>query len=339
MKSSLCSVAVIQHPPVYLNLAKSVERACMLIEEAASRGADIIAFPETWLPGYPIWLDLSPGAALWDYPPAKAVFRILVQNSLKIPSPSLTKLLAAAHDAHAYIIMGAHELKGHTLYNTMIFMGRDGTSYTLHRKLIPTYTERMIWGRGDGSTLKVFPTEVGGVGGLICWEHFMPLARAAMHAQYETIHVAQWPWAKELHHLASRHYAFEGQCFVLVAGCVLTRGELLTSVNALPGIDRERLDLLEDLPGSEKEYLLKGGSAVIAPDSSYVIDPRYDTPLIVHADIDLDCILEGISTLDTSGHYARPDVFQLKVDDSPQKDVIFSHEREKKSDVNSSQRQ
>jgi predicted amidohydrolase len=322
-------VALVQHPPVFLNLVESVEKSCSLIEEAAASGAEIIAFPETWLSGYPIWLDLSPRAALWDYPPAKALYNLLVQNSLEIPSPQLKRILDSAQDAQATVIMGAHELKGNTLYNTMIFMDGDATSYGLHRKLIPTYTERMIWGRGDGSTLKVFPTKYGPLGGLICWEHWMPLARAAMHAQHEKMHVAQWPWAKELHHLASRQYAFEGQCFVLVAGCVLTRGALLDSVvNAGSGKERKDLELLEEIPGGEKERVLKGGSAVIAPDSTYVKEPLYDETGILYADLDLNLITEGNLLLDTSGHYSRPDIFQLRVNDSPQRNVLFTGEEE-----------
>jgi len=332
MNSTQCRVAIIQHPPVFLNLEKSIEKASFLIEEAAEHDANIIAFPETWLPGYPIWLDLSPRAALWDHPPAKALYKLLVQNSLKIPSPQLQKLQITAQESDAYVIMGAHELMGNTLYNTMIFIGNDGTSCTLHRKLIPTYTERMIWGRGDGSTLKVFPTRHGDVGGLICWEHWMPLARAAMHAQHERIHVAQWPWAKDLHHLASRHYAFEGQCFVLAAGCVLTRGELLDSVNSLPATDRRSVELLEELPGSEKEYVLEGGSAVIAPSSAYLKGPLYHEQTIMYADIDVSLIIEGTMVLDTSGHYSRPDVFQLRVNDSCLLDVTFTSEIEDRYD-------
>ena len=326
MNSTPCRVAIIQHSPVFLNLKKSIEKAFLLIEEAAEHDADLIAFPETWLPGYPIWLDLSPRAALWDHPPAKALYNLLVQNSLKSYSRQLQDISIAAQQFDAYVVMGAHELMGNTLYNTMIFIGNDGTSSALHRKLIPTYSERMIWGRGDGSTLRVFPTRYGPIGGLICWEHWMPLTRAAMHAQHERIHIAQWPWAKDLHHLASRHYAFEGQCFVLVAGCVLTRGELLDGVNSLPAIDGKNIELLEELPGSETDYVLEGGSAVITPSSAYLVGPCYHEETIIYADIDLDLITEGTMVLDTSGHYSRPDVFQLRVNDTPLSDVTFSSE-------------
>jgi len=226
-------VAIVQHSPVFLNLAESTDKACLLIEEAANGGAQVIAFPETWLPGYPVWLDYAPRAALWDYGPAKALYRLLADNSMVLPGKELSSLLAAARRTGTYIIMGIHERAGGTLYNTMLFVSKDGQTFLPHRKLMPTYTERLVWGRGDGSTLHVMDSEYGNLGGLICWEHWMPLARAAMHAKEETLHIAQWPAVRDLHHLASRHYAFEGQCYVLAAGSVLSRGQMLDGVRSL----------------------------------------------------------------------------------------------------------
>ena len=316
-------VAVIQQAPVFLNVEESLVKACALIEQAADQGAKGIAFPETWLPGYPVWLDSSPKAALWDYPPAKALYRLLVENSVTIPGTHLERLLAVAQETGAYIVMGAHERLGGTLYNTMITIGRDGKEFQVHRKLMPTYTERLIWGRGDGSTLGVFHTEYGKLGGLICWEHWMPLARAAMRAQYETLHVAQWPSVKELHQLASRHYAFEGQCFVIAAGCVLSRGEVIEGFHSLGRSDSEAVELLEAIPGEDKDLLLTGGSAVIAPNSDYFEGPVFDEPGILYADIQPERITEGHLVLDTEGHYSRPDVFHLEVNDQLQLNVTF----------------
>lgn len=329
MKPWSFTAAVIQHPPVYLNLDESLKKACFLIEEAVDQGAHMIAFSETWLPGYPVWLDFSPNAALWGYPPAKALYRLLVENSVTIPGKHLKKLQDMARKTGIYLIMGAHELLGGTLYNTMIYIDKTG-KFQVHRKLMPTYTERMIWGRGDGSTLTVMPTEYGNLGGLICWEHWMPLARAAMHAHYETVHIAQWPMVKELHHIASRHYAFEGQCFVIAAGCILSRGEIIEGFNSLdkPDTSSKALELLEAIPGGEKDFILKGGSAVIAPNTDYVKGPIYGDPCIIYAEIQGDLITEGRLFLDTHGHYSRPDVFHLEVNDNPQENVTFtSHKR------------
>ena len=319
-------VAVIQHAPVFLNIELSVAKACDLIEEAAAQGAKIIAFPETWLPGYPVWLDVSPNAAVWDYGPAKALYRVLADNSVSVADRHLHRLLDVAGRTAAYVVIGAHERLGGSLYNTMIYLHRDGQGYALHRKLVPTYSERMVWGRGDGSTLSVLSTEYGNVGGLICWEHWMPLARAAMHAKGEVIHVAQWPAVKDLHQLASRHYAFEGQCFVLAAGSVLSRGEVMEGYSSLALSRGEALELLEAIPGEDEDPLLRGGSAVIGPDGGYVAGPVLEERSILYAEIDLGRIREGQLALDTSGHYARPDVFRLVVNDEPQVGVVFRSE-------------
>jgi len=320
--TSTFKAAVIQHAPVFLNIEESVGKACGLIERAAGQGADVIVFPETWLPGYPVWLDYSPNAALWDHAPAKALYRLLVENAISVPGKHLERLRAAARKTGVYVVVGAHERLGGTLYNTTIYIARDGR-FQLHRKLLPTYTERMVWGRGDGSTLRVLETEYGNLGGLICWEHWMPLARAAMHARREILHVAQWPYVKELHQLASRHYAFEGQCFVVAAGCVLSRGEALAGFHSLGRPRSEALELLEAMPGEEEDLILRGGSAVIAPNSEYVAGPVYDEPSIIFAEIDPGLIAEGHLLLDTQGHYSRPDVFHLEVNDRPQSGVSF----------------
>ena len=212
----------------------------------------------------------------------------------------------------------------------MLLVGPDG-GYRVHRKLMPTYTERMIWGMGDGSTLAALDTPVGRVGGLICWEHWMPLARATMHAQREMIHVAQWPGVKDLHLLASRHYAFEGQCFVAVAGAVLTRGEMLAGFDSLGleasgGGAHEARTLLEAIPGDDATVLLRGHSAIVAPDTSYVAGPAPAEATTIYADLDFDRITRGHLALDVDGHYARPDVFQLTVDNRPKASVRFASE-------------
>jgi len=328
MESEPFTVAIIQHPPVFLNIEESIKKACSLIEEAKDKGANLIAFPETWLPGYPVWLDFSPRAALWDYPPAKALYRTLVENSVTIPGRHLKKLLEIAKKTSTYVIMGAHERGGGTLYNTMIFIDKTG-NFNIHRKLMPTYTERLIWGQGDGSTLTVVPTAYGNVGGLICWEHWMPLTRAAMHAQYETVHVAQWPMVKDLHHIASRHYAFEGQCFVLAAGCIIKKGEVIEGFNSHKTPDKKAAELLEAMPGGDNTFLLKGGSAVIAPDTEYIKEPVLNS-CILYASIDLDRITEGRLFLDTVGHYSRPDVFHLTVNTTPQHNVTFASDQPEK---------
>ena len=320
-----CRLAIVQHPPVFLNLARSVERAAALIGDALAHGAQCIVFPETWLPGYPVWLDEAPAAGLWDYAPAQALYQVLSDNAITVPGPELEGLRTLARDGAATIVMGAHERVGGTLHNTMLLIGADG-SYRLHRKIMPTYTERLVWGMGDGSTLETMETPFGRIGGLICWEHWMPLARAAMHAKREAIHVAQWPGVKDLHLLASRHYAFEGQCFVAVAGAVLTRGDVLAGFDSLGLGPNAGRALLEAIPGNDDTLLLRGSSAIVAPDTSYLAGPAAAEATTLYADLDLGRITQGHLALDVDGHYARPDIFQLTVNDHPQPNVRFATE-------------
>lgn len=318
-------IALVQHPPVFMNLQASVDKACTLIQEIANHPADIVVFPETWLPGYPVWLDVAPKAGLWDYPPVRKLHRLLHANALTDTHPVLKKLQEAAVNTGLRVIMGAHEKDGGTLYNTTFYLDKDG-SFTTHRKLIPTYTERLIWGMGDGSTLNTLKTEWGTIGALICWEHWMPMARAAMHAQKEHIHVAQWPWVKDLHQLCSRHYAFEGQCFVAASGGLLSKNDMVEGLSSLNDdlADREIIDFIESIPVGRDELLLKGGSALMAPDSSYVMEPIYGEAGIYYAEANLDLINEGNLFLDSDGHYSRPDIFNLQVNTSPHQNVSFS---------------
>lgn len=321
--SARINIALIQHPPVFLNLPASVRLATQLVSDAASKGAQLVVFPESWLPGYPVWLDFAPGAALWGNPAAEVLFAHLYANSPTADGREIAELMATAKANDVDIVMGLHERSGHTLFNSMMLLGADGST-GIHRKLVPTHGERLIWGQGDGSTLSAWSRPYGTLGGLICWEHWMPLARAAMHAQREAIHIAQWPAAGELHQMASRTYAFEGQCFVVVAGTVLTRDDVLAGFDSSGGDSLAR-SLLESIP-DDLPYLKDGGSAVIAPDASYVLAPVHGNPSTLFVEIDLAAFDGGKLYLDTHGHYARPDVFELAVNTRAKPGVRFADE-------------
>lgn len=297
-------VAAAQVAPAFLDLATSLEIASMWIYEAGKKGIRLLVFPETWLTGYPIWLDQCPGAALWDYPPAKAIFRRLYENSPQIPSGVLTQLCKSAQEAGVIVVMGLHERDGNSLYNSMVYISDKGELLGKHRKLIPTYGERMVWGQGDGSTLTVVDTSIGRLGGLVCWEHWMPLTRYAMHVKGEVFHAAVWPGVIENHLLASRAYAFEGRCFVIAAGSVLNRKHLPTD-----------LDLLNEIK-HDGPYL-EGGSAIIGPDGEVLAALDGETEGLLIAEVDLGRIAEEALTFDACGHYSRPDVFRLFVNEKP----------------------
>ncbi len=305
------TVAAVQAAPVFMDREASVAKACRLIAEAGAGGARLAVFPETWLPGYPVWLDVAPGAALWDHAPAKEVFTRLVANAVEVPGPATEAVAAAAAQAGCAVVMGINERErgrpSGTLYNAIVTIGADGRLLGRHRKLIPTYTERLVWGRGDGSTLDVYDTPLGRLGGLVCWEHWMPLARHAMHVAGEQIHAALWPTVKEIHLVASRHYAFEGRCFVVAVGSVLRRDQVPAD-----------LAIFQHDGLAPDAHLHAGGSAVIGPDGHFLAGPAGPEEAILYADLDLARIPAEHLTFDAVGHYGRPDVFTLTVNTAPQ---------------------
>ena len=319
--------AIIQAPPVFLNLNETLIKAEGLLKDAAENGANVIAFPETWLPGYPVWIDSAPNSSIWDHAPAKELFAILYDNSVEDIEKTFKPLMKAAKLYSVYLIMSFHEKKNGTLYNTTIYISKNGKDYKLHRKLVPTYTERLVWGRGDGSTINVMQSEYGNIGGLICWEHWMPLARAAMHSLGETIHTACWPWVHELHQIASRNYAFEAQCFVLACGTLLSMNEVLEGFDSLNVNKPGARDLLASMPYKKDDIILKGGSAVIGPDAAYISGPDFENQ-IIYADVNTEMIAERRLFLDTDGHYSRPDIFSLEVNTRPMENVKFKVETE-----------
>ena len=316
-------VALVQNPPVFLNLDASLLKAKALIEKAVHCRASMVVFPETWLPGYPIWLDNAKGAALWNHPGTKSLYRLLCQNSLKIGSPQFHEMRTIAKEKKVHLVMGCHEIDGNTLYNTMIFFPANGLDVQIHRKIMPTYNEKMIWGQGDGSTLSTIESDFGTIGGLICWEHWMPLARAAMHAKKEVVHIAQWPSVIELHQMASRHYAFEGRCFVLACGCVLTKKNVLKGFDSLGLNEPEARVMLNSIASDDDHYLMSGGSCVIQPDASFLVEPKFYDETIIYAELAFDLIGESSMVMDTDGHYSRPDIFSLTIDTTPKKNVRF----------------
>ena len=299
-------VSIVQARPVFMNLDASVTRAIGLIEQAARQGAKLVAFGETWLPGYPAWLDHSPHAALWNHEPTREVFAQLRRNSVVVPGKETETLGEVARELGVVIVIGVNErveqgAGNGTLYNSLLTFGADGTLLNHHRKLVPTYTERLVWGQGDAAGLEAVATSAGRVGGLICWEHWMPMARQTLHTSGEHIHVAVFPTVHEMHQIASRHYAFEGRCFVLAAGLIMKAADLPAQL------------MTDELAATPEKLLLRGGSCIIAPDGSFVVEPVFDSEETVIAELDLRLIDKEKMTLDVSGHYFRPDVFNLEV--------------------------
>jgi predicted amidohydrolase len=303
----IVKVAAVQSAPVHLDLLATLEKTLRLVEEAASTGARFVVFPEAWLPGYPAWLDCCRDVALWDHPPMKRLYARLRDNSVVVPGPVTAALAESARRHEVALNVSCHERveegpgRG-TLYNTMLTFGPDGALLNRHRKVMPTFSERLLWGGGDGSSLKAVATPQGRLGGLICWEHWMPLARHALHSSGEDVHVAAWPQVKEMNLVASRHYAFEGRCFVVACGATMRARDL-----------PEELEPMDSLRGRPEAFVLSGGSAIIAPDGSVLAGPAWEEEAILTAELDMSRIAEESLTLDVTGHYHRPDLFDRKV--------------------------
>ena len=297
------TAAAVQAEPVFLDRDATVEKACTLIADAAATGASLIVFPETWIPTYPWWIA-SPGVF------SARAYAELWKNAVEVPSPATDAIGDAARAAGAYVVVGVNErdlaTRG-TLYNTLVYFGPDGAVLHKHRKLIPTFTERTVWGFGDGSDLQVLRTPLGRVGGLICWEHEVTLAKYALYAQGEQVHCATWPaYSSQNAHIdfGMRQYAFEGACFV-VSACGVRAN------SALP----------KELGGGKVEA--NGGSAIVGPDGQYLAGPVYDREEILYAEIDLEAAIREKHSRDVAGHYARPDVFRLIVNTDPKPAISF----------------
>lgn len=297
-------VAAVQAAPVWLNREATVDKACRLIEEAGRNGAQVVAFPEGFLPGYPDWFH-------WYMPRSPESIRFskeLIKNAIEVPGPTTEALCAAARRAGTYVVIGMNEREPKamgSLYNALLFIGPEGEILGVHRKIVPTVTERIIHSYGDGSSIRTYDTPYGAIGGLICGENINSLARFALLAQHERIHIASWPAFASVHQRTAfdgmdirvRYHAFEGRIFVISAAAVLTDD----TISAL-GLSAEQ----------KATITCRGGhSGIIGPRGNYIAGPADDTEQILYADADMDQVIEGKLIHDLTGHYNRFDVFTL----------------------------
>lgn len=306
---SSLTIAIIQERPVHLDLPASLQKALHLIKEAADAGAQLIVFGETWLSGYPSWIDHCPEIAMWNNENVKEVFLRMHRNSVSVDGEEMAAICIAAKENKVIICIGFNEkvtegIANGTLYNSFVFINEDGVIANHHRKLVPTFNEKLLYAQGDATGLKTIDTKWGKVGGLICWEHWMPLSRQALHNEAEIIHIALWPTVHEMHQVASRHYAFEGRCYVIAAGQMMQAKDI-------PPL----LTLPEYLKNDPEKYILSGGSCVINPKGEYLLNPQFDKEEILYCTIEnMDMALKEKMTLDTSGHYNRWDIFDFTVE-------------------------
>jgi nitrilase len=304
----MTKIAIIQRPPVLLDRNATIARAVQSVVEAAAAGASLIVLPESYIPGYPSWIwRLAPGK---DGTVIGQLHAQLLANAVDIESGDLNALCEAARAHAVTVVCGINECErrqgGGTLYNSVVVIGADGEIRNRHRKLMPTNPERMVHGLGDASGLRAVDTPAGRVGTLICWENYMPLARYALYAEGVQIYVAPTYDSGDSWISTMRHIALEGRCWVLGSGTLLRASDIPDDFPA-------RAQLFPD----PDEWINQGDSVVVDPQGKLVAGPMRREEGILYADIDVARVAPSRRTLDVTGHYARPDIFELQVRRTP----------------------
>ena len=315
--SDTFKVAAVQAAPVFLNLDATIDKACRLIEAVSKESVELVAFPEAFVPGYPLWA--------WFIPPVKthplrALYSELHANSISIPGQAVQRLSDAAGDCRVTVAIGVNERNSEasdsTLFNTLLYIGADGRVLGKHRKMIPTAAERLVWGQAAGSDLEVFDLPFGRLSGLLCWENYLPLARYSLMARGEQIHLAPtWdrgePWIPTMQHIAK-----EGRCFV-IGSCQAFHKDHVP----------DRLEFKAQYLAGVEGWLNPGLSVIVDPDGKIVAGPLQEEEGILYADVRPDQLVGPRWQLDSAGHYSRPDVFELRVYRDPRPGLVEKDSR------------
>lgn len=299
-------VGIGQFAPVHFSLIPTLQKLEAIMRQASQEKVELLVMGETWLSGYPAWLDHCPNIGRWNDDAMKTVYQKMVESSIAVDGNEAKQLSELARQFRLHLAIGVNEkvMSGRgngTLYNSLLLFNKEGMLVNHHRKLVPTFTEKLLYGPGDGQGLKAVDTTLGRIGGNICWEHWMPLARQAMHDSGEDIHIALWPTVHEMHQIASRQYAFEGRCFVVAAGQIMHAGSFPSELQK------------PDYLSGPDALVLNGGSCIVGPDGKYVVEPVFDEERLIVCGIDISKTVREKMVLDTSGHYQRNDVFDFRV--------------------------
>lgn len=302
-------VAVVQAAPVIFDMQQSLQKLADFTADAAKLGAGLVVFPEAFIAGYPKGHDFGVSVGIRSTE-GRGQFRQLFESAIDVPGDA-TKFIGTVAKGHGvHLVVGVIEKDGGTLYCTALMFAPDGTLLGKHRKLLPTAMERVIWGTGDGSTLPVVTTDIGRIGAVICWENYMPLLRMAMYAKGIELYCAITVDDRDTWVPTVTHIALEGRCFVLSACQVLRRSDLPA-------------DYPTDRIPVSQQMLIRGGSCIIGPLGQVLAGPKYGGECILIADLDLADLPRAKFDFDVVGHYARPDVFRLEVNEKSMKSVSF----------------
>lgn len=303
------AAAVAQAAAVAFDTARTLEKLRALAADAGKRGVSLIVFPEAFVSGYPSGLDFGARVGIRT-PKGRDDFRRYFDSAIDVPGPETEFIGNVAAENKAHLVVGVIEREGGTLYCTVLFFAPDGRYLGKHRKLMPTAMERLIWGFGDGSTLPVFDTAIGKIGAVICWENYMPLLRTAMYAKGIQIYCAPTADGRNTWLPTMQHVALEGRCFVLSCNQFSRRKDFPRDYDAIQGNDPDTI-------------ISRGGSCIVNPLGQVLAGPEFERETILTAEIDLADIARGKYDFDVTGHYARPDVFRLEVNESPMPAVVL----------------
>ena len=299
--TSMVRVAVVQAAPVAFDREFTLAKVRQLTGEAASRGAKLVLFPEAFVSAYPRGMTF--GAVVGNRTDeGREWYRRYWESSVDVPGEATATLADIARESAIHLVIGVIERDGASLYCTVLFFAPDGDYLGKHRKLVPTASERLVWAQGDGSTMPVFDTAVGKIGAAVCWESYMPLYRTALYAKGVQLYLAPTADSRDGWIASMRHIALEGRCFVLSSNQFARRRDYPN-------------DYPSDLPSDPNAIVSRGGSCIVNPLGAVIAGPVYDEEAILTADLDLNDVVRGKFDLDTVGHYARPDVFELVVNE------------------------
>lgn len=315
MSDSLLTVALAQLAPVWLDRRAILAKVLKSIQDAATEGANLIVFGEGLVPGYPWWLSITP-ASTWDNRIQKEIHAHYARQAVRIEQGDLKKVQSFAKNYKIAVYLGIIERPadrgGHSLYCSLVYVDAQGEIRSVHRKLQPTYDERLTWSPGDGNGLRVHPLKAFTVGGLNCWENWMPLARTALYGLGENLHVAVWPGAVRNTENITRMIAQESRSFVISVSSLMRKSDFLPDTPHLEVI-------LENCP----EVLANGGSCIAGPDGKWILGPIADQEGLFYQTLDFNRVLEERQNFDPVGHYSRPDVLMLSVNRERQSSVIY----------------
>ena len=317
IQSNFLKVALAQISPVWLDKKQTIQKIKNTIEDASKEKAELIVFGEALLPGYPFWIGLTNGAT-WNSTVQKEIHAHYVQNSITIEKGELDTICKLAKEHHMAIYIGiierAQNRGGHSIYASLVYINQSGIIKSVHRKLQPTYDERLTWAPGDGHGLQVHPLKNFTVGGLNCWENWMPLPRTALYGQGENLHIAVWPGSDHNTKDITRFIARESRSFVISVSSLMHKSDFPTDT---PHFDK----IIKNAPGT----LVNGGSCIAGPDGEWILEPVINKEGLFYETLDFSRVLQERQNFDVAGHYSRPDVTKLHVNRDRQSTVVFEN--------------